>query len=67
VSELLGLEWTDIDWDGMRIAIRHAHVYGRQADVKTHAFQKWMPLDGSLAEKLSQHRLRFASCRNIEN
>jgi integrase len=44
VSEVLGLKWTDIDWD-----------------------QKWMPLDRSLAEKLRQHRLRFASRPNIEN
>jgi integrase len=51
VSEVLGLKWTDIDWDGLRIAIRQAYVYGRQGDVKTRASQKWMPLDPSLAEK----------------
>jgi integrase len=67
VSELLGLKWRDIDWDGMRIAIRHANVYCRQADVKTRASQERMPLDRSLAEKLRQHRLRFASRPNIEN
>ena len=67
VSEVLGLKWTDIDWEGKRIAIRQAYVYGRQGDVKTRASQKWMPLDRSLAEKLRQHRLRFASRRNIEN
>lgn len=67
VSEVLGLKWTDIDWDGMRIAIRQAYVYGRQGDVKTRTSQKWMPLDRSLAEKLRQHRLRFASRPNIEN
>jgi integrase len=67
VSEVLGLKWTDIDWEGTRIAIRHAYVYGRQGDVKTRASQKWMPLDRSLAEKLRQHRLRFASGPNIEN
>jgi integrase len=67
VSEVLGLKWTDVDWDGMRIAIRQAYVYGRQGDVKTRASQKWMPLDRSLAEKLRQHRLRFASRPNLEN
>ena len=67
VSEVLGLKWTDIDWDGMRIAIRQAYVYGRQGDVKTRASQKWMPLDRSLAEKLRQHRLRFTSRPNIEH
>jgi len=67
VSEVLGLKWTDIDWEGMRIAIRQAYVYGRQGEVKTRTSQKWMPLDRSLAEKLSQHRLRSASGPNIEN
>jgi integrase len=67
VSEVLGLKWTAIDWDGMRIAIRQGHVYGRQGDVKTRFSQKWMPLDPCLAEKLSQHRLRFASGPNSEN
>jgi integrase len=67
VSEVLGLKWTDIDWEGMRIAIRQAYVYGRLGDVKTRTSQKWMPLDRSLAEKLSQHRFRLASRPNIEN
>ena len=39
VSEILGLKWTDIDWEGLRIAIRQAYVYGRQGDVKTRASQ----------------------------
>jgi integrase len=60
VSEVLGLQWGDIDWDGTRVAIRHGYVYGRQGDVKTRTSQKWMPLDRSLADKLRQHRLRFA-------
>jgi hypothetical protein len=34
--------------------------------VKTRASQKWMPLDRSLAEKLSAHRLRYGSRPNIE-
>jgi integrase len=67
VSEVLGLKWSDIDWEGIRIGIRQAYVYGRQGDVKTRTSQKWMPLDRSLAEKLRQHRFRFASHPNIEN
>jgi integrase len=67
VSEVLGLNWADFDWDGMRIAIRPAYVYGRQGDVKTRTSQKWMPLDRSLADKLRQHQLRFALRPNIEN
>jgi integrase len=67
VSEVLGLRWVDIDWDGLRIAIRHAYVYGKQGDVKTRASQKWMPLDRSLADKLRQHRFRFAPQADAEN
>jgi integrase len=67
VSEVLGLRWVDIDWDGLRIAIRHAYVYGKQGDVKTRASQKWMPLDRSLADKLRQYRFRFAPQADAEN
>lgn len=67
VSEVLGLKWADVDWEGKRIAIRQAYVYGRQGEVKTRASQKWMPLDRSLAEKLSAHRLRCGLRPNIEN
>src|SRR5713226_5225158 len=67
VSEILGLKWKDIDWDGLRIAIRHAYVYGKQGDVKTRASHKWMPLDRSLADKLRQHKFRFAPQADIED
>src|SRR5258708_37665411 len=60
VSEILGLRWRDIDWDGLRLAVRQAYVYGKQGDVKTQASHRWMPLDRSLAEKLRQHKARLA-------
>lgn len=60
VSEILGLRWHDIDWDGLRLAVRQAYVYGQQGDVKTQASHRWMPLDGSLAEKLRQHKTLLA-------
>jgi integrase len=58
VSEIRGLRWRDIDWDGLRLALRQAYVYGMQGDVKTQASHR-MPLDRSLAEKLRQHKARF--------
>jgi integrase len=61
VSEVLGLKWGDIDWEGMRVGIRQSYVYGRPGAVKTPASQRWMPLDRSLAEKLRQHQLRSAA------
>lgn len=60
VSEILGLRWRDIDWDGLRLAVRQAYVYGKQGDVKTPASHRWMPLDRSLAEKLRRHKARLA-------
>jgi integrase len=60
VSEILGLRWRDVDWDGLRLAVREAYVYGKQGDVKTQASHRWMPLDCSLAEKLRQHKTRLA-------
>ena len=66
ISEILGLKWCDVDWEGMRLAIRQSYVYGIPGAVKTPASQRWMPLDRSLAEKLRQHRLRFASPLNTE-
>jgi integrase len=64
VSEILGLRWCDIDWDGLRLAVRQAYVYGRPGDVKTQASYRWMPLDRSLAEKLRQHKTRLLPTTN---
>jgi len=64
VSEILGLRWRDIDWDGLRLAVRQAYVYGQQGDVKTQTSRRWMPLDRSLAEKLHQHKMRFFPLTN---
>jgi integrase len=58
VSEILGLKWCDVDWEGMRMGIRQSYVYGIPGPVKTPASQRWMPLDSSLAEQLRQHRSR---------
>jgi integrase len=60
LSEILGLRWPAIDWDGLRLAVRQAYVYGKQGDVKTQASQRWMPLDRSLADKLRKHKARLA-------
>jgi integrase len=66
VSEILGLRWRDIDWEGLRLAIQQAYVYGREGDVKTQASQRWMPLDRLLADKLRQHKENSAPFANSE-
>jgi integrase len=66
VGELLGLQWSAIDWEGLRIAIRQSYVYGRLGEVKTERSNRWMPLDRSMADRLRQHQLRSASPANTE-
>src|SRR3974390_1279926 len=60
VSEILGLRWQDIDWEGLRLAVRRAYVYGKPGDLKTQASQRWMPLDRLLAESLRDHKALLA-------
>jgi integrase len=67
VSEILGLRWRDIDWDGLSLAVRQAYVYGKPGDVKTQASQRWMPLDRSLAEKLREHKAKFPPLVNSQD
>ncbi|MGA2814205.1 MAG: tyrosine-type recombinase/integrase [Candidatus Acidiferrum sp.] len=66
VSEVLGLKWCDVDWEGLQIGIRQGYVYGKPGPVKTEASQRWMPLDRSLAQRLRQHQLRYVSPANKE-
>ena len=33
VGEILGLKWKDIDWEGLRLAVRQAYVYGPERPV----------------------------------
>ena len=66
VSEILGLKWQDIDWEGLRLAVRQGYVYGNEGEVKTQASQRWMPLDRTLAEKLREHRKNFAPFATFE-
>jgi integrase len=67
VSEILGLRWNAMDWEGLRLAVRQAYVYGMQGDVKTQASHRWMPLDRSLAERLRQHKARLAPMAKSED
>jgi integrase len=66
ISEILGLKWCDVDWEGLRMGIRQSYVYGMPGALKTPASQRWMPLDRSLAEKIRQHQLRYVSPANKE-
>jgi integrase len=67
VSEILGLRWNDIDWEGLQLEVRQAYVYGKQGDVKTKASHRWMPLDRSLAERLRQPKASVAPLAKSED
>ena len=56
ISEILGLKWNDVDWEGLRLAVRQAYVYGQERELKTQPSQQWLPLDRLLAEKLREHK-----------
>ncbi len=55
-SELMGLQWGDIDWDNLTVFIRRSasgsHIY----ETKTEQSNKPVPLDSNLAEVLLRHR-----------
>jgi integrase len=49
VSELVGLQWGDFDWDGSKVSVQRAVVAGRVDRVKTKYSRKRIPLDPVLA------------------
>ena len=55
-SELMALQWGDIDWDNLTVFIRRSasgsHIY----ETKTEQSAKPVPMDPSLAEVLSRHK-----------
>ncbi len=57
-SELLGLQWGDINWDELTALIRRGAVNGKVYDTKTEASRKPMPLDPELAEALLRLRAK---------
>jgi len=52
VTELVGLQWSDFDWDGMKVMVQRAVVAGRVDRVKTKYSRKRMPLAPALADVL---------------
>jgi integrase len=56
VSELLGLQWADIDFDDLTVRIQRSVVEGEVNETKTEASQSTLPLGPDLAETLISHR-----------
>jgi len=58
ISEVVGLKWCDVDWDGLTISIARSWVEGNVEDTKTEGSAKPLPMDPDLAVILRQHRDR---------
>ena len=60
VSELLGLQWGDLDFDNLVVTIQRSCVEGEVYPTKTPASESSLPLDPALAEVLLSHRATVA-------
>ena len=60
VGELLGLKWSDIDFEKLEICVVRDVVKQRIERCKTEASKKAIPIDAELAEALWSWRLRCA-------
>jgi len=58
VSELLALQWGDIDFEELTVKIQRSVVTGEVNPTKTDASEASLPLDPDLAEVLLQHKAR---------
>jgi integrase len=54
VSEIMGLQWGDFNWEDLTLLVKRSVVHGRVGDSKTEASQLPLPVDPRLAP----------SCRN---
>jgi integrase len=67
ISEVLGLRWSDFDWEKQQLQIRRSWVCGRTDQPKTENSKKPMPVDPKLKKILLEHRTRLpASLRMSE-
>jgi integrase len=60
VSEILGLQWGDINWDRLEVHIRRAVVLDTVGKVKTPGSKSRMPLDPDVASLLLEYKCTTA-------
>jgi integrase len=61
ISEVLGLQWCDFDWEKHYVQIRRSWVYAHVGEPKTENSKRPMPLDPALEKLLRAHRRRLPS------
>ncbi|MBA3914374.1 MAG: site-specific integrase [Acidobacteriales bacterium] len=60
VSEILGLQWGDFDWDQLVVTVQRGVVLGREDQVKTIYSERQMPLHPALASMLREYQRTYA-------
>jgi len=65
VSEILGLQWSDFDFDHNTVLVERAWVVGKVGDVKTRYSRKQIPLDPSLVNSLLSYREKYECCERV--
>ena len=58
VSELLGLQWSDIDFERRSLHVRRTFYRGNFGLPKTHSSERALPISDGLSYALQQHRQR---------
>lgn len=58
VSEIVGLQWGDFDWENMTVLIQRAVVQCRVGETKTETSSRPLPIDPGLAARLLELRKR---------
>jgi len=56
VSEIMGLQWADFDFEEQRLLVQRSVVHGRVDEVKTEYSKDYVPLDKRLAAVLLNWR-----------
>ena len=52
VSEIIGLQWGDFDWENRTVLVQRSVVHARVGDTKTEYSRRPMPLDAALADAI---------------
>jgi integrase len=66
VSEIMGLQWGDFDWENFSVMVQRSVVHGRVGDTKTQASFWPLPVDARLMAPLQEFRNR-SSCARQED
>ena len=61
ISEVLGLQWRDFDWETRQVQIRRSWIFGHVGEPKTENSSRPMPVDLALEKLLREYRRRLPS------